>query len=235
MRRKGVDDFIAADLPDGTKLAASKAAEGAINNTLDLAQRLSDASTFRNGQWFIPVKTLRKFRQNWDNIAARTKRYTTGDISDTSAAQAQGLAADAARDAINKAFPEVAALNKDFNFWRTTERVAYEASLRKLGQNHIVRHHVGAFMGHHLGTAVGAPPGVGMGLGVVAAEAVRSPGVRLSGAQALRGASTGTRIAGQPLGFLPGASQATRQPTREELRRRSLLGREQERGNFLGR
>jgi hypothetical protein len=120
---------------NGKPVALGEAAESAIRNSESLASTLeSVAVTDANGLKQIPVKKLREVRQYFDDIAAKAKRYQGADLAEASKAEAYGKAADAIRTEFAKADPSLAAINKEFSFWKNVEKVTDETILRREGQ-----------------------------------------------------------------------------------------------------
>lgn len=164
--------------PNGTRIPANPQAEQAIKHAEDLVQRIGDAgTTLPDGSLAISVKSLRKFKQQFDEIGKQAGRFEGKTLNDQSAAASQAIAADAARDALNVGFPEIASLNREFSFWKDVQRVANDAALRKTGQTHGVTKGIFQTAGGILGAKVGGPVGMvgGAYAGGKVAEGIYSP------------------------------------------------------------
>jgi hypothetical protein len=121
--------------PNGTRVPLGDVAETALKNSESLATTLDSVAVVdANGLKQIPVKKLREMRQYFDDIAARAKRYQGADLAEANRAEAYGKAADAIREEFSKADPSLAAINKEFSFWKDTEKVVDETILRREGQ-----------------------------------------------------------------------------------------------------
>lgn len=164
--------------PNGTRIPANPQAEKMIANAEDLVRRLGDAgTTLPDGSLSISVRALRRFKQEFDEIGKQAGRFEGKTLADQSSAASQALAGDVARDALNTAFPEIAALNKDFSFWKNVQQVAADAALRKTGQTHAVTKGIFQATGAGLGANFGGPVGAIAGgyAGGKLAEGLYSP------------------------------------------------------------
>jgi hypothetical protein len=120
---------------NGKAVALGEEAETALRNAESLASTLDQVAVVdANGLKQIPVKKLREMRQYFDDIAARAKRYQGTDLAAANKAEAYGKAADAIRNEFAKADPDLAALNKEFSFWKNVEKVTDETIMRREGQ-----------------------------------------------------------------------------------------------------
>lgn len=120
---------------NGKRVPLGDVAESALKNSESLASTLESVAVVdANGLKQIPVKKLREMRQYFDEVAARAKRYQGADLSEANKAEAYGKAADAIREEFAKADPDLAAVNREFSFWKNVEKVADETILRREGQ-----------------------------------------------------------------------------------------------------
>jgi hypothetical protein len=120
---------------DGAFTAPNPESAVALNKAGDIAKRLQAAAkTNPDGSMTLSVEALRKFKQGFDDIGRQAGRFEGRTLADQSSAAVQSIAADASRNALNTQFPEIAALNKEFGFWKDVERVALDTALRRKGQ-----------------------------------------------------------------------------------------------------
>lgn len=111
-------------------------AEQAAQNVDKLKQTLSDVAEVNptTGVPEIPVDRLREMRQYFDDIAAQAGRYDGKTLAEKSMAEAHGRAADAIREELAQQFPDIAKINKEYNFWKNAKQVVDETVLRREGQ-----------------------------------------------------------------------------------------------------
>jgi hypothetical protein len=163
-------------VPDATGKLIPKGpeAERAIGNISKLQQTLVDVSQHdpATGELVIPSDKVRSLKQYFDDIAAKAGRYQGKDLSDQSAAEAHGLAADAIRSELAKDNPDIAALNKEYSFWKNVNQVVSDTVSRQQGQSKP--------LGVQLARAGGFVKGGPLGAEAMGAltEAVRSPAWR---------------------------------------------------------
>lgn len=121
----------------GKRIAKDDVARTAISNLEGLQSTLLDVAETNpaTGKLEVPVDKLRDLRQYWDNYAARAGRYHGKTLAEASKAEGQGLAADAIRAELGKDFPSIAAINKEFSFWKNASKVAEETAQRQVGQS----------------------------------------------------------------------------------------------------
>ena len=127
----------AHSVPDssGKLIPKGPEAERAIGNIEKLQQTLLDvAEVDPSGKIQIPVDKVHVLKQYFDDIAARAGRYGGKDLADSSAAEAHGLAADAMRNELALDHPEIAALNKEYSFWKNVHKVVSDTVERRQGQ-----------------------------------------------------------------------------------------------------
>ncbi len=123
---------------DSTGKAIPKGPEAAraLKNIDSLQTTLLDVAEQNptSGKLEIPVEKLRDLRQYFDNVSKQAGRFEGKDLADQSMAAAHGMAADAIREELGKTFPDIAALNKEFSFWKDVNRVVSDTILRREGQ-----------------------------------------------------------------------------------------------------
>jgi hypothetical protein len=140
----------------GKTIPMSKSAKNALGSADYLAELLDAvAETDARGVKLVPIKELRKLRQHWDELAAEAKRYEGKALMDKHEGMIHGRAADAIREEFAKADPSLAALNKEFSFWKNAEKVVDETILRREGQ----ARPLGRKIAEAAGTAMGATSG----------------------------------------------------------------------------
>jgi hypothetical protein len=135
----------------------------AISNLKALQQTLTDVSETDpvTGKTVVPVDKVVGLRRYFDDIAARAGRYQGKDLADQSTAEAHGIAADAIREQLAQDHPDIAALNKEYSFWKNVNQVVTDTITRKQGQ------------APSLGTRVAQAAGFVKG-GVLGAEAAKT-------------------------------------------------------------
>lgn len=140
----------------------------------------------------IDPKSLRKLKDIFDEPVAARGGYAGGDLTTSYTLKAQKAAADSIRGVMEKANPDVAALNKEISFWLNVQRVTRASGLRRTGQEGgLVKAlaPLATALGGGVGMAVHGPAGSieGAGiamLGAVAAKVARSPQWRTASAVA---------------------------------------------------
>lgn len=118
------------------KVPKGAVAEQGIANLRQLKDTLADVAqpNPETGEMEVPVDRIRSMRQYFDKVAANAGRYDGTSLSDAAQSEAHGMAADAIRGLLNDAHPDIAALNKEYSFWKNVSRVASDSILRKGGQ-----------------------------------------------------------------------------------------------------
>jgi len=111
-------------------------ADAGMAHAKELSARLDSAAVLdpATGLKAIPVDTVRRLRQYYDEVAAQAGRYDAKALAEHSSAAAHGMAADAIRGELAKQFPDIAALNREFKFWRDVRQVTDDTILRTQGQ-----------------------------------------------------------------------------------------------------
>jgi hypothetical protein len=135
--QSAVDDVHSIPDANGRPIPKGPEAERAIGNISKLQQTLLDVSEAdpTTGKLQVPVEKVRALRQYFDTIAAKAGRYTGKDLADASASEAHGLAADAIRENLANDHPDIAALNKEYSFWKGIDQVVGDTIQRKQGQS----------------------------------------------------------------------------------------------------
>jgi hypothetical protein len=118
----------------------------------------------------IPADALRKTRQVWDMIVNKAGGYAGADLSATAKSFAQKQVANAIREEIGNAYPDIKTLNAEFNFWSNVDEVLSAKTLRERGRNLTMRDLVAGGTGGTAGTVAAGP--IGGAIGGVLAPAV---------------------------------------------------------------
>lgn len=125
-------------VPDssGKLIPKGPEAERAIGNITKLQQTLTDVSETdpQTGKLMLPVDKARNLRQYFDDVAQKAGRYDGQNLATQSTAEAHGIAADSIRNELGKDHPDIAALNKEYSFWKDVNQVTTDTLLRKQGQ-----------------------------------------------------------------------------------------------------
>jgi hypothetical protein len=168
--QSAIDDVHSVPDSNGKPIPKGPEAERAISNISKLQQTLLDvAEPNPAGGLQIPVDKVRQLRQYFDGIAAKAGRYTGKDLADASASEAHGLAADAIRENLASDHPDIAALNKEYSFWKGADQVVGDTIQRRQGQSVGLGRMLARGFGFAKGGVLGAE---GMDL---LTQAVRSP------------------------------------------------------------
>lgn len=169
--QSAIDDVHSVPDANGKMIPKGPEAERAIGNLTKLQQTLVDiaAPDPVTGDLTIPANKIRGVKQYFDDIAARAGRYSGTDLADQSMAEAHGLAADGIRKELASDHPDIAALNKEFSFWKNASQVVGDTIARKQGQSKP--------LGEQLARAGGFVKGGPLGAEAMGAltHAVRSP------------------------------------------------------------
>lgn len=115
------------------------------------------------GEMVVPVSRVRQLRQYFDKVAAKSGRYGVGNLADESMAEAHGMAADAIRNELAKQYPDIAALNKEYSFWKNVHSVASDTIDRTASQSVPIGQQIGSAVGGAAGFTKGGPLGAAKG------------------------------------------------------------------------
>ncbi len=113
----------------------------------------------------IDYQILRRFRQAWDESIAKSGGYASPDFVTTAQKQVRKAFADGARAELNAATPDIAAINREYHFWRQAQDVIDATVERTRGQSQPL----GQQLAQAAGGAAGAAKG---GLGSAVAYAL---------------------------------------------------------------
>jgi hypothetical protein len=95
---------------------------------------MSRNATRRPERWKTLVDKLRQLRQTWDGVAALAKRYQSAELAGYASGEVHGMAADAIREQSGTQFPDIAALNEEYSFWKNVNQVVSDTITRRTGQ-----------------------------------------------------------------------------------------------------
>lgn len=130
-----------------------------IKNRLTAASELDPQTGFRS----LPVGRVRQMRQMYDEVANLAGRYDGKALADHSQAAVQGMAADALRGVLADNQPSIAALNKEYSFWKDADRVVSDTITRKQGQAVPLGVKIAKGAGTGAGYVTGGPLGAAIG------------------------------------------------------------------------
>jgi hypothetical protein len=121
--------------PQGVSLPTGPDAMRGINFTEQLKNYLrGHATQDASGNLTIPYQTLREFRQKWDALVAERNGYAGSSLVDNTRMNAYRSAASAIREQLNSATPDIAAINREFSFWKNAQDVIDATVLRSGSQ-----------------------------------------------------------------------------------------------------
>jgi len=138
---------------NGVVPSAAKAKVDAYQDMMkDLVQagiRVSDDGS----QVFSDVANIRRLRQ----ILDKGKRSFSFTDFDSARQEAQKTLANSIRSEFGKQYPDIAKINKEFNFWSNATEVLQAAIDRKTGQSGLIRKGIAAGIGMGAGSPAGQP------------------------------------------------------------------------------
>lgn len=151
----------------GNLKVLGRVAEQGLKELEGIGTAILDAATVNpvNNKLEIPVRTLRDFRQYWDDVANKAGAFqkTPSALGEYSSALAHKHAGDAVRAELAKATPDLAALNKEFSFWKRIEEVTEETMKRRTGQQKPLTRRIAQLAGVGAGASAGGPIGAVLG------------------------------------------------------------------------
>jgi hypothetical protein len=142
----------------GKKIPAGPEAKRAIGDIQKLQETLMDvaATDPETGKLMLPVDKARFLRQYFDGVAENAGRSSGANLAADSTAQAHAIAADSIRHELAKDHPDIAALNKEYSFWKDVNDVVTATILRKQGQAPSLGSRVAQAAGYAKGGILGA-------------------------------------------------------------------------------
>jgi hypothetical protein len=164
--KQSATDALTVPLPGGKGVQAvtgyAKNALGQMDNLKQILANVAEADP-ATGKLVVPVEKLRTLRQAWDEVAAQAKVYSGADLADHASAKIHAMGANAIREKLAQDFPDIAALNKEFNFWKNVKQVVSDTVLRREGQASPLTKQIAGIGGAIGGAAVGGPKGAFLG------------------------------------------------------------------------
>lgn len=124
---KAIDDSAAKQFllqaPTGKMIQATAETSGmdTVENLKNILK--SGITKDAQGNDVIDSRFLRSLRQSWDELVAKGKGFTTNDLVNNSKLAAYRSASGAIREEFSKEYPDIAALNKHYSFWKNAEQV----------------------------------------------------------------------------------------------------------------
>lgn len=149
---------------NGQLVVKGKVAEQGLKELESIGETLLSAAAPNSatGALEIPIKTLREFRQYWDEVANKAGAFTS-DLSSWTRGKAHKFAGDAIREELAKATPDLAALNREFSFWNRVADVTESTLQRRTGQAKPLTRRLAQLGGTAGGAAAGGPLGAVLG------------------------------------------------------------------------
>lgn len=130
---------------------------GALN---EIRQNVIQMAKDNGGQ--LTLENIRWLRQQYDRTASAKNAFTLPPKeANRIAGVTDGM--NIVRDTISQHFPDLAKLNKEYNFWANTHKVAADSVTRKVGQVGPMTRRVASASGAVLGGVVGGPKGAILG------------------------------------------------------------------------
>jgi len=111
----------------------------------------------------IPAEKMRRLRQYFDKVSADAGRFEGSNMASRSTAAAHAEAADAIRSELAKVYPDIAAINKEYSFWKDLAKVSEDTLIRKTGQGKGLGTTMAGIAGQSVGLVQGGVPGLVVG------------------------------------------------------------------------
>jgi hypothetical protein len=166
----------------GGRIAMSDEAETALKHAKNIVDRLAKFAVENpeTGEMEIPATVARSVRQHFDKLSKGRFENAAQSIE----AANNASAADAIRNGLAEAFPDIAAINKEYAFWADTGRVINDTLLRKQGQSPSLARQILSGAGAAGGMVAGGIKGAVMGAKAMHTleEITQSPAWRTVGA-----------------------------------------------------
>lgn len=142
--------FVTTNINPETKASVKSVWNPSAYQNLDTLQK----EIMQNGS-SMSVESLRKAKQILDSTVAQAKGYMGKTLTEGSQIDASRELANAMRSELAKAHPDIAALNKQYNFWSNLNKVVSDTIARKSGQ--------ATPLSQKIATSVGAAAGLSHG------------------------------------------------------------------------
>lgn len=167
--------------PDGTRSATGPDAARGFSFGQELKEYLKSHEIKQpNGSTGLNYDSLRKFRQGWDEMVNAANGFSGGDLTNRVNAAAYRASSDGIRNIINGDNPNIAAINREYSFWKNAAKVMNDTVDRTTGQAKPLGRKMARVGGQAVGLVHGGPAGA-----LVAGEAmdavegiITSPGWR---------------------------------------------------------
>ena len=176
---KSADEMLTIPASNGARVPVTEYARQALGHMQTLKETLASVAerSPETGALEVPVQKLRQLRQAWDEVASQAKVYQGQQLADHAIGKIHAKAADAIREQLAAEFPDIAAINKEYSFWRNVQKVVGDTVLRKEGQAKPLSQQIAAAGGMAVGGATGGLHGAFMGKMMLEAvqKAVNSP------------------------------------------------------------
>ncbi len=166
---EGLQKKMDALMVNGVVPSASAGEHAALQNVLKDMTNIGLSVAPDGSKVFADVGNVRQLRQLLDT--GKTK-FAFTDL-DHATKGAQTFLANSIREEFGKSYPNIAKLNKDYNFWSNISKVLGDAIERKTGQSGLLRKGIGAGLG--MGAASASHPIIGAGIGKLVTDFISSP------------------------------------------------------------
>jgi len=153
---KEATDALTISTPGGAK-PVTEYAKRALDQMEFLKNTLQDVAEVnpQTGVSEVPVEKLRQLRQAWDEVAAQAKVFQGQQLADHAAGKVHAMASGAIREQLAADFPNIAAINKEYSFWKNVKKVVGDTVLRREGQAKPMSQQIAAAGGLAIGGATG--------------------------------------------------------------------------------
>jgi hypothetical protein len=115
------------------------------------------------GGQYIPWETLRRFRQDWDNMANAANAYSGGDLVNNVKAAGYTASANGLRQILNSGNPTISAINRELSFWKDAEKVIGDTMARTTSQAKPLGVKMARVAGQAVGFGKAGPAGAVLG------------------------------------------------------------------------
>jgi hypothetical protein len=134
--KQSATDALTIPKPGGGVQPVTGLAEHALRQVDGLGEILRNAAEVNpvTGKLEVGVENLRKLRQAWDKVAKNAGKFEGANLADTASGEIHAMGSNAIREKLAQDFPDIAAINKEFSFWKNVNKVVSDTVLRKEGQ-----------------------------------------------------------------------------------------------------
>jgi hypothetical protein len=163
LTQAGLDKF-ATETPSGQFLPTGPHDQAGLNFIGELKSYLEPFATVdANGAKVVPYEKIKKFRQDWDDLVAAAKGYQGSDLTNNVKAAAYKASANGLRDLLATGKPNIAAINREYSFWKKAATVIDETVLRTSSQAKPLGRKMARVGGQVLGFSSGGAGGAVLG------------------------------------------------------------------------